>query len=410
MRKTFLEEIREITFLVEYVKYNPHHDARGRFSIAGEAHLIVARDGTRTLGPKNPNHPDNLLSPTQKIEKTMHEKFPDTYFNFEGLDPPYAQKMADHLEKLMTAYPDVKPSFIGLPKTNADLKDLSRTPYWALKDGKFYYPGKTATAYLSTQSWEANQYTAMLNPGIKKGDTMYKTALILNPELFSTEAGYKKVTAYSYKSGWHPAGVPVEDQGISVLTHEFGHAIHSHLLYGGVNKAMPGMTAIGKKDKEGEVSRMTDYWTNLHRPQEQAVSGYVRSAQKEPDGQRRGTAEAIAEAFTQMTHAPQSSWTPYTKSLHAFLGDTFSQKWLERPKKVDMSKNTPQARALKKKLDALTTRLQKSRNTQSALPPVPGGEIFLFNPKPHVETTLPYGPEGVFEEMHKNDKTNKEKN
>jgi len=44
-------------------KYNPHHNHLGQFSTAGEAHISVARDGTRTLGPK---HPDNQLDPVLK--------------------------------------------------------------------------------------------------------------------------------------------------------------------------------------------------------------------------------------------------------------------------------------------------------------------------------------------------------
>jgi hypothetical protein len=43
--------------IFQNIKYNPHHDASGRFSTSDEAHSIVARDGTRTIGPK---HPDNI--------------------------------------------------------------------------------------------------------------------------------------------------------------------------------------------------------------------------------------------------------------------------------------------------------------------------------------------------------------
>jgi len=59
----FQKDIRLIKRLVLQLqeKYNPHHDHLGRFSTAGEAHLIVARDGTRTPGPKNPLHPNNLV-------------------------------------------------------------------------------------------------------------------------------------------------------------------------------------------------------------------------------------------------------------------------------------------------------------------------------------------------------------
>ena len=45
-------------------KYNPHHGARGRFSIGDEAVWHVSRDGSRTKGPK---HPDNQQDELTKL-------------------------------------------------------------------------------------------------------------------------------------------------------------------------------------------------------------------------------------------------------------------------------------------------------------------------------------------------------
>jgi len=69
-------ELLDIKHLVRDVeeKYNRYHDHTGRFTTAGEAHLIVHPDGRRELGPKHPDHPDN-----QK-PKPLANKHPDDHW------------------------------------------------------------------------------------------------------------------------------------------------------------------------------------------------------------------------------------------------------------------------------------------------------------------------------------------
>lgn len=372
MFRNYRNDCRAILVLIHDIKYNPNHDARGRFSRTSEAHWIVSRDGMRTLGPKHPNHPDNLFTPAQKLANALHEKYPKVAFNFDKIDPAFVPRMAAHFDALLTAYPDVAEHarFIGT------LSDTTDSAFYTTADGK-YASGDNSYAYAS--------YFTSAVPG------QYWSAMVVNPKYFKSEKTAASMLANDNKSGWHPNGA---DDPLSILTHEFGHLVHYNLLYGGRGKAMPGLDFIGKKNNEGEVSRMTQYWNNEHTADGYQISRYASTTYDK--NKESGLKEMLAEGFAQMYHTPEAQWKPFTHSLKSFLATMgSSSSWNSKPRSVDFSKDTISAGKAKQKINAISKLLRKSRQT-SILPPLDQEEVTLVDLTPHTEIEdggKGYGPE-----------------
>jgi len=359
--------VRQINLLIQEIKYNPYHDAHGRFSGGHNAHLVIGRDGSRSFGPKHPQHPNNLMTPQKRMSKMLNEKHPPVRFNLDDVDPKFAERIGEHLDKLLTQYPDVKKylEYVGTVQPD-EINPKKTPPDWAVDDKGGFAMGSNTYAYVSTVKFG--------------GQANFKNAMILNTYHFSDEKSMGKNTLDNAATHWHPFGT---DDPISVISHEFGHLVHFSLLYGGEDKAMPGMSFIGKADKEGEVARMTNYWSNQHISDGYAVSKYASSTWD--SDKVSGMKEMFAEGFAQMIHAHPRSWMPYTASLKSLLdlmGD--STMWTKDPKKTDLKKDTIAAGKAKQKINDLLKKLRKSKD-DSLFPPLPHEEVQLVDYHPHVE-------------------------
>jgi len=117
--KSFLyeEEMQEILLLLYDLKHNPNHDHLGRFSTEGEAHLIVARDGTRTFGPKHPSNVSTRVSGKALSDQDILSH-PDIQQFLSG-DTPYGATNKNGDVLLHTLYK--MQGFDGLPQVVDDL-------------------------------------------------------------------------------------------------------------------------------------------------------------------------------------------------------------------------------------------------------------------------------------------------
>lgn len=125
--------------LQEEEKYNPNHDARGRFSRASEAHLIIHRDGTRELGPKHPDHPNNKPLAAKHPDDAWQQQYEsgrkstwDSFAKSRGMSYDDFVKAADQkaqdLVKNADMWMRVSPKVLGSVLDDGSFKNAFQVP------------------------------------------------------------------------------------------------------------------------------------------------------------------------------------------------------------------------------------------------------------------------------------------
>jgi hypothetical protein len=194
---------------------------------------------------------------------TLKAKYSHCQFEFGGIDKKLHARVAKHIDKLFTDYPQVAKSmeFIG-SGTTPTMK-----------------PGSTR---------------AIARRAEKHGNiTIDTNKIFLNPEFWSNEQKLVNSLKKDVASGWKPRG---GDTAESVITHEFGHSINYYL-----DRSSAAATKFQEQNKS-----LGD-----------RVCGYARYG---------GPAEAWADAFASLYYTPPQNRTQYAKNLDKFLKQQFGGK------------------------------------------------------------------------------------
>lgn len=142
-------------------KYNPHHDAQGRFSSADGAVTIVHQDGTREKGPM---HPDNL-SGIHKIQAKDFEEteaFKKVLDGTTDLTEKYDSKKGDvflfDLQHELGA--DGKPDIVSSEELDQHIADGEPELFRGVSQEQFGEQFKDGDLYAGSGCYGNGTYTA----------------------------------------------------------------------------------------------------------------------------------------------------------------------------------------------------------------------------------------------------------
>jgi hypothetical protein len=181
----------------EIMKFNPHHDDKGRFASGG------AGGGSSGTASKITS-----FKSTTQAETAMAKKYPGKNFDFSGADIETINPTVNEFDRLATRFPHTAKSMKGI-EVQSDL-------YMDLKTG-----GRGAYA------------------GMSKEGTMS-----LNTKYYSRPEAFGKQLQSDAKSRWHPKG---GDKIESIVTHEFAHHIANTIAQAGDSKSTFQLAQIQAK-------------------------------------------------------------------------------------------------------------------------------------------------------------------
>lgn len=171
-------------------KFNPYHDARGRFSTADAATSFTYKPGQGKMYDnaiaREKERRAGIVSKTEQNISAMLKE--SAAVRLEGIDPAMAKPMEDNIRKVLERYPGVKDAFEGF--TTEDLNG-----YFEKNDG--------AIACYDPRSQKIHLNTAYYGNRAKMDEA------------------YKKSVEHQHS----PAGTTLD----SAVVHEMGHAIDRYV-------------------------------------------------------------------------------------------------------------------------------------------------------------------------------------
>lgn len=246
----------------EIVKFNPYHDAKGRFTTAnGAASMTV-----RTKDPNKQKWADKAVARAKEAEAKngSAKRIADAEnelkgmlnegvgVNLKGCDPDVAEEAVKSIKQVLEKYPSVKDAFGGF--------DTEDTP-----DGCFADKKEVMACYCT--------------------DTK---KIHLNPDYFGDKAHFERKYVESVQSKFHPEGTDYR----SVVVHEMGHAIDRY-----VSRRIDGVWGVVGPT----TSTASKIWNTDIKKQEKKHGGATRSViRDELSGYgSRNASEYIAEGFAE---------------------------------------------------------------------------------------------------------------
>ena len=186
----------------------------------------------------------------------MRVKYPQTTFELDSIDPGLHNRLAVHIDKIFSQYPNVAKSleYVGSERYIEELPEFVRANAVASAEARF---AKEA-----------------------------KSEIHFNPAVWSDEAKILANVTRAQEVGWNP---PMEAMPETVFTHEFGHIIDFHI----------GRTSNAAMQFQADNEALGEF-----------VSGYAKKG---------GPPEAWAEAFRSIHHTPREQWADYTRKLARLL-------------------------------------------------------------------------------------------
>jgi hypothetical protein len=186
----------------------------------------------------------------------LRVKYPQTTFEFDGVDPVLHERIARHIDELFSEYPSVARSlnYVGSDRFVAEF-------------GEQY----ARSAALATHWSGANQGLSEIH---------------LNPAVWGNAAEFQEKLNRALERGYIP---PKANRPEAILTHEFGHVVHYHI---------------------NRTSEAANIFQEQNESLGSLVSGYASTDPRK---------EAWAEAFSSIRHTPPEQWAEYTKRLAQFL-------------------------------------------------------------------------------------------
>ncbi len=190
----------------------------------------------------------------QDAAKWLSQRYSGS-FNLEGMHHSHVQSTVEVYHKLVNEHKWAQ-NAVGTLKTHAFKGDAAGT--WAMALSQKRSP--QSHIFLNSHKYQANYDEA--------------------------HAEFRKDLKSGYSATSHPE---------AVVTHEFGHAVHTALH-----------DAAGKHKLKAKLVE----W-------EKAAFGNKK--ERASDYGRTNTQEAFAESFAQMHHTPREAWAPSTHKLHALM-------------------------------------------------------------------------------------------
>lgn len=264
----------------EVIKFNPYHDAKGRFTSSGgatsftykpgasKAHdMAIAREKARTEAENAKNGANAKITEAEnKLKGVLSEK---ATVSLKGVDPEIADDIYHSVAKVMTKFPSVVDSVEGI------------------------------------EAFDANEYEHFRdNPNVMACFNTGDRKIRLNNAYF----GNKEEMARKYAEGvdrqWNPAGTDYK----SVVTHEIGHAVDYY-----VSRKIDGLWGVMGNNS----TTATKIWN----------ADIEKMRKKSPDGKATGKmfrenlsgysahspSEYVAEGFAEFMDSP--SPRPTAKSI-----------------------------------------------------------------------------------------------
>lgn len=263
----------------EVMKFNPYHDAKGRFTNSGgamsftyapgksKAHdMAIAREKERAAAEAAKNASGVKITEAEnKIKGILPEK---AVVNLKGVDPEIAGEVHDSIKQVLDKYPSVKEAFGGFTTDDTD-------------DHLF-----------------ANKENVMgcFDPATKM--------IHLNPAYYGDKEAFDRKYAESVEKQYHSVGTDYK----SVVVHEMGHAIDHYVTrrIDGPWGTMGGDTTTATKIWNADIKKMqkkSEDGKVTGKMIRENLSGY---ASKRP-------AEYLAEGFAEFMCSPNPR--PTAKSI-----------------------------------------------------------------------------------------------
>lgn len=213
-----------------------------------------------------------------ELAQSLMAKYPQTTFDFTGLDPATMEVAADQIDHLFEAYPQVAES---IPYVGSGLKDAppGYEPDWV--------EYRRALAFVRSSKSAPESYAPMF----------------FNPRYYGNPAYLQETLERMKKSGWNPMNPTIE----STITHEFGHVVNFFLEQNGQEHSMFGYI---NRDGVGEIAHIVKMFRTIHKRLGETVSRYAATG---------GPYEAFAEAFSAIHFQDEAQWNEYTRKLKGLL-------------------------------------------------------------------------------------------
>ena len=250
---------------VHFGKFNPYHDARGRFSTANgstsftyapgksKAHdNAIAREKARAEAEAKNNDGSKRIAAAESQLKSMLRDGAEV--KLEGMDPELAESTVKSVKMVLDRYPGMKDAFGGFTTDDA---------------------GDTFTA----------------NNGVMACYAGATQKIHFNKEYFSDAAQFKQRYDESVKKQFHPEGTTHE----SVVVHEMGHAIDRYvsLKVIGTTRVVWGGESVSSRLWNNDIKNGKKKGTPMTgKSIRDALSGYAGKNPKEY------IAEGLAEYLT----------------------------------------------------------------------------------------------------------------
>ena len=281
MGKTF-NEVMGVgsSYATAVVKFNPYHDAKGRFTHAGGASFMTIR----TKDPAKQKWADMAVARAKEADKNkdatgakiteaenklkgvLSEK---ATVSLKGVDPEVANDVYESVAKVMTKFPSVVDSVAGIEAMDAE-------QYEHFKD----------------------------NPNVMACFNTRDGKIRLNNAHFGNKKEFEKKYADGVEKQWNPAGTDYR----SVVTHELGHAIDNY-----VSRKIDGLWGVMGNDS----TTAAKIWN----------ADIEKMRKKSPDGRATGKmfrenlsgysshspSEYLAEGFAEFMDSPNPR--PTAKSI-----------------------------------------------------------------------------------------------
>jgi hypothetical protein len=244
--------------------------------------------------PPPPSDEQRLADLAQRLA----DKYPHATFDFTDLDPDLLEPVADQIDSLFQAYPQVAQAIPYVGAGNNAPQGYE--PDW---EGKH----RRSLAFVRRNTRTSEAYAPMF----------------LNPRYFSNPDFTEQVLERLAASSWH-----VGDSLESVVTHEFGHVVDAYLEQNGRDHSVFGYI---NQNGVGEISKIIKMFKETHKRLGDTISGYAEEG---------GPREAFAEAFAAIHFQPEAEWNGYTRKLKGLLDlllpDGSSASW-EAPTRTKLT-------------------------------------------------------------------------
>ncbi len=254
---------------------------------------VGGRDATSGYLDSNTGHYFYKKTVKEAVQQ-MRDKYPHIQFEFsDKCDVQAVNETLKEADRLLTRFPEVAQtiSYVGDSRGGNSPQDYKNV----LKRKGFQYCGAFAA--------------------LRYDETTHKchTAIVMNPKTMDKPP--MKSTLESYNPTDTSKRYNVDYTHETIITHEFGHAIHNYLRY----QANPGAYSLVNARDDGsqpsKVQKMVDRWSKAHRERGNKVSVYASTNE----------AENFAEGFLALAKLPPKKWPQFSweqrKLLEAFLSE-----------------------------------------------------------------------------------------